>query len=77
MLKDRKYVNKELLTYIDFYVYELEDLIRCYKEDVYLKLTNLKAHFEVMSTLPKIKAYRESERFKERPFTNPYVCNWG
>jgi glutathione S-transferase len=72
----RKFAAGNNLTFIDFYLFDLEDLIRLFDEATFNSLTNLKAHYNTFAAIPEIKAYREAPRYVERPFFPPERANW-
>jgi glutathione S-transferase len=59
-LGDRKFVSGENLTYVDFIVYEIEDKLRCFCHETFAKFPKLVNHFNTVSELPAIHAYRTS-----------------
>ena len=45
------------LTYIDFGVYEFEDMMKSFDEKTFNTLLSMKAHHTLISELPKIKVF--------------------
>ena len=74
-LGKRKWLGGKI-SYVDFGVNELLDHIVTLFPNALDKTPNLKKYKSTFDLLPKIKAYRESSRFKRFPINGP-VAFWG
>jgi len=54
-LYGRKFAAGSNLTYIDFGVFELEELVKAFDEKSFNGLANLKVHHVLISEIPQIK----------------------
>lgn len=61
------------LTFVDFAVFEFFDMLQTLKPGYLDQWENLSGLYKRVGELPKIKAYRESDRFQARPFNAPFA----
>ena len=86
-LNGKKYAAGNSLTYVDFTLFEILEELKTFDQESFGAFTNLMNYVDNFTEIPQIKvlnsltylkAYKSSERFKERPFhTNPGYANWG
>lgn len=71
ILGDKKFFLGSKVSYADLLMWENLDQTLYIKPDLLDKFSTLKAHYERVKALPKIKAYLESDRFIEFPINGP------
>ncbi|CAD8207280.1 unnamed protein product [Paramecium octaurelia] len=76
-LENRKWAVGDNLTYIDFQLFEAEEILRNYKPEAFATLVGLKNHNESFANLPAIKNYQASDKMIARPFYPPGMYRWG
>lgn len=70
-LKDKKFVVGDYVTYVDFYLFEQEELCDWLAEGkLFKQFPNLKEHHDRVASLPKFAEYYNSPKFMARPFNN-------
>ncbi|XP_065179218.1 glutathione S-transferase Mu 1-like [Sycon ciliatum] len=70
-LGDKKFLCGDNITFPDFHFFELLDQHLTFEPGCLDDFPTLKAYHERIAELPKIKAYRASDRFVARPVNNP------
>jgi len=76
VLGSRKWLGGDNLTYIDFQACEVLDHMELMCAEIFDDLPNVKNYKTNFFSLDKIKAYRESSRFKKWPLYAPAAA-WG
>ncbi len=64
------------ISYVDFLLYEALQWFRSFAPDIFEQsegLANLNNFQKRIEALPQIKAYMESDKFKDWPFFAPFV----
>jgi hypothetical protein len=75
-LGNKKFIHGDSITVNDFYFYEDMSHFLIYDETMFEGLDNVKEYLNRFKEIPEIKAYLQSNKFKERPINNGPVANW-
>ncbi|PRD35136.1 UNVERIFIED_CONTAM: Gstm1 [Trichonephila clavipes] len=70
-LGDRKYIAGDVITYVDFQVYEILDFYRIFHPSTIESFPTLKAFHDRIKNLPEIKQHINSPAFKKWPLFGP------
>jgi len=65
----------EKLTYVDFFMFEMFDVLKIFNADLFAKLTRINEFMAEFEKLEKIAEYRKSDRFSARPI-NGAMASW-
>ncbi|CAK91170.1 unnamed protein product (macronuclear) [Paramecium tetraurelia] len=77
VLENRQWAVGDNLTYIDFQLFEAEEILRNYNPEAFTTPVGLKKHNENFVNLPAIKKYQSSDKMIARPFYPPGMYRWG
>jgi len=70
-MKDRKFVVGDYPTFVDFYLFEQEELFDWISEGkLFQEMPVLKEHHDRVAALPKFAKFLNSPRFMARPYNN-------
>lgn len=76
-LSKRQFVAGDRLTHVDFRAYEALDSIRIVCPTVFASYSNLIAFMERFESLPKIKEYMSSPKYRRLPIYGPEAAVGG
>jgi len=76
-LGSNKYVLGDKLTYVDFLLYELLDVLLVYEPTCLDATGNLKEYVDRIREVPELKKYLESDAFKKQPLNGPMAAFGG
>jgi glutathione S-transferase len=74
-LGDKQFCTGDKITVADFHLFEMLDQHRLFEPSLLANCPKLQQFCQRFKDLPKIKAYMESNAFKERPVNNS-MANW-
>nr|QHX41449.1 glutathione S-transferase isoform 1 [Halisarca dujardinii] len=72
-LKGRQWLAGNNLTFVDFTLYELLDVLRIFEASLLEPVPDLKAYMTEFEALPGVKEYLESEQCMKTPCHSPYA----
>nr|CAB3251143.1 glutathione S-transferase Mu 3-like [Phallusia mammillata] len=75
-LSKHAWLGGDDITYVDFAFCEVLSQFQMFRSDVLAKHENVKKYLDKFEKLPKLVAYRQSNRFKKYPVNNR-MAKWG
>ncbi|XP_003747409.1 glutathione S-transferase Mu 1 [Galendromus occidentalis] len=76
-LDKKQWIMGDLMTYVDFYLYEMLDWHILLDKTILDAFPNIASYSERIRKLPAIEAYMKSDRYIDWPLVSPLAPVWG